>query len=311
MFDARGGGEASIYFPDGLGGLGGRPPPRSMSNPGEQYKIDAGRAAASWTTRASRPRAAGAVWSVGERRIIGEGGGGAGRPHPALRAGARDAGGAAGDRPARSTRPECAPGGLVDRELRPIPARHRHRVGSRGAHQRQHADLLVRLGRDGRQLPVLRRVRLRELLGAWRDTHDRAALRRGAHGRRDLDRRRGLPDPTPATRTFTVDTKAPGVKITSRPRGTVKTDGRGAKVAVSFKSIESKPPSSAGSTDGTTGGVPPPIPSARGRARRRQAQDLRPRNGRRRQCRSRGSSNSRPSVRGSHTFPPGPRSSAG
>ena len=43
-------------------------------------------------------------------------------------------------------------------------------------------------------------------------------------------------DPTPATRSFTVDTTAPNTKITKKPKSKIKTKGKKAKVTVSFKS---------------------------------------------------------------------------
>lgn len=48
----------------------------------------------------------------------------------------------------------------------------------------------------------------------------------------------GFTDPTPATRTFTVDTKAPVIRVTDRPKDTVKTDGKRVRVRVRFKSAE-------------------------------------------------------------------------
>jgi hypothetical protein len=48
----------------------------------------------------------------------------------------------------------------------------------------------------------------------------------------------GNSDPTPATRSFRVDTKPPTVRIIDGPKGAVTTDGRQARVRVSFKSSE-------------------------------------------------------------------------
>ncbi len=59
----------------------------------------------------------------------------------------------------------------------------------------------------------------------------------------------GNADPTPATRSFRVDTKAPAVRVTGGPKNTVETKSKRAKVRVGFKSNERRrPPSSAAST---------------------------------------------------------------